>query len=148
MESFALQSIPFDDLVFAFYWVSVSIPFDNSAFISKSTGQVYYTSSSHDVDDELPDDCEDASWYWTVPHKNDLDLGRSLAFQFVDEYLPDQARAVQDIFHRRSAKDLFQRKGRLEAWFEYERVATESALLAWAREEGLPVMPPRRRVRA
>ena len=142
-------SVSLDDLESALEWVSAAGPFENAAFISKTTGQIFYSSSTHETEDELPGDVDDASLYWSVPHKNDLDLGRALAYRYVEERLPEEYRAVQDIFHRRGAyaryKDLLQRSGHLESWYEYERSATESALLAWAEAWGLRVTTQGRR---
>jgi hypothetical protein len=136
-------SVSLDDLESALQWVSAAGPFENAAYVSKTTGQIFYFSSTHDTDDELPEDVDDASLYWSVPHKNDLDLGRTLAYRYVQERLPQEYRTVQEIFHHRGAyaryKDLLQRNGHLESWYEYERSATESALLAWAEECGLRV---------
>ena len=138
-----MPTIAYDDLEAAFHWVSSSAPFEHAAYIAKATGEVFYSSSSREVDDELPDDYEDATLYWTVPHKNDLDLGSELAHRFADERLPDHAREVDDIFRHRGAygkfKALLQRLRLLDAWFEFERAETESALLGWAKEEGISV---------
>ena len=136
-------SVSFDDLESALQWVSSAGPFENTALISKATGQIFYSSSTYETEDELPEDIDDATLYLSVPHKNDLDLGRNLALRFAAEYLPDEERKVQDYFHRRGAygrfKDLLERTGRLDHWHQYEREATKSALLAWAAEEGLKV---------
>ena len=136
-------SVSLDDLELALEWVSATGPFENMAYISRTTGQIFYSSSTHDTEDEVPEDADNASLYWSVPHKNDLDLGRTLAYRYVEERLPREYRTVQEIFHRRGAyaryKDLLQRSGHLESWYEYERSATESALLAWAEERGLGV---------
>jgi hypothetical protein len=138
-----VPTILYDDLEAALQWVSSSAPFENAAYISKTTGKVFYSSSSGDIEDELPDDYEDAALYWTVPHKNDLDLGSRLAHRFTDERLPEHRREVHDIFRHRGAyskfKALLQRLRILDAWFEFEREETESALLAWAEEEGMSV---------
>jgi hypothetical protein len=135
--------ILYDDLEAALQWVSSSAPFENAAYISKTTGKVFYSSGSGDIEGELPDDYEDAALYWTVPHKNDLDLGSRLAHRFTDERLPEHRREVHDIFRQRGAyskfKALLQRLRILDAWFAFERAETESALLAWAEEEGMSV---------
>jgi hypothetical protein len=142
-------SVRLDDLESALQWVSAAGPFENAAYISRTTGQIFYSSSTHDTEDEVPVDVDDASLYWSIPHKNDLDLGRTLAYRYVEEKLPQEYRTVQEIFHRRGAyaryKDLLQRSGHLESWYEYERSATESALLAWAEECGLRVATQGRR---
>jgi uncharacterized protein (DUF2164 family) len=137
------SSITLDDLEAALLWVSSASPFENSAFISRATGEVFYSSGTYDTEDELPEDMEDVTLYCSVPHKNDLDLGRGLALRFVSEYLPEQERRIQDYFHRRGAyarfKDLLERTGHLEQWHQYEQKATKTALLAWAAEERLKV---------
>ena len=137
------SSISFDALESALLWVSSAGPFENSAFISKDTGQVHITSTTYEPEDELPEDIDDASHYLSVPHKNDLDLGRSLALNFVAERVPQDLDTVQGYFHRRGAysrfKDLLERRGVLERWYEYERQATKTALLAWAKENVLTV---------
>ena len=137
------SSISFDDLESALLWVSSAGPFENSAFISKDTGQVHITSTTYEPEDELPEDIDDASHCLSVPHKNDLDLGRSLALNFVADHVPQDLVTVQGYFHRRGAygrfKDLMERRGVLEKWYEYERQATKTALLAWAKENELTV---------
>ena len=48
-------------------------------------------------------------------------------------------------FHQRGAygrfKDLLERKGMLEAWYECEAQAAEQALRAWSAENGLQLKP-------
>jgi hypothetical protein len=139
-------AVTFYDLEAALYWVSAGAPSENAAYISKETGQVFYASSVHDTEDELPEDVDDASLYWSVPHKNELDLGRDLVFRFVDEHLCAEYRTVQSYFHHRGAysrfKDLLSRLGELDRWHEFERTATELALREWASENGLAIEPP------
>lgn len=141
-----VAAVTFLDLEAALEWVSASAPSENDAYISRETGQVFYASSAHDTEDELPEDVDDASLYWSVPHKNDLDLGRDLVLRFVDEHLPDEYRTVQFYYHHRGAyarfKDLLSRLGELDRWHEYERRATELALRDWASENGLAIEPP------
>jgi hypothetical protein len=138
-----VPTITYDDLEAALHWVSAAAPFENAAYISKATGKVFYSSSDRDIDDELPDDVEDAALYWTVPHKNDLDLGSRLAYRFADERLPEHRREVHEIFRHRGAygkfKALLERVRLLDAWFKFERAETESALRGWADDEGMLV---------
>lgn len=144
-----MPTIAFEDLDNAFEWVSAAPPFGNFAYISKTTGQIFFASDMSDGDEDLPDDLEDASLYWSVPHKNDLDLGRELVLSFVDEQMPAKFDEVQGYFGRRGAyarfRDLIEREGKLQDWYEYERVAEEAAMLAWAEQMGLSVAPPVRR---
>lgn len=133
--------VKFDDLLSAYAWVSSSSPVENEAFVSRVTGNVHWSSSMIDLDEELPDDIEDGSIYVPVPHKYDLNLGKNLALTFAEEQLADSYETVSNLFRQRGAygkfKDLLERKDRLEAWYEYEAHATEIALREWAAEQGL-----------
>lgn len=83
-----MTPLNFDDLESAFLWVSGAGPFENSAYVSRVSGKIYWDSDSFEREEELPDDIEDGTLYIAVPHKNDLELGRSLVFEFVERYLP------------------------------------------------------------
>ncbi len=132
----------FDDLLAAYEWVSSS-HYDCEAFVSRLTGNVHWSSSTMELDDELPEDIEDGSIYVAVPNKHDLNLGKNLALAFAEEQLADSYQTVANFFRQRGAygrfKDLLERKGCLEAWCDYEAKATELALREWAAEEGLSI---------
>ena len=135
-------TIRFDDLLAGFDWVSAE-PMENSAYVSRKTGLVHWHSATMELDDELPEDVEDASIYLAVPCKADLGLGKALVLQFVRETMPDAYRKVDAIFHHRGAyakyKDLLALHDLLDAWHEYEASQVEIALRAWAAGEGLAV---------
>lgn len=132
--------VKFADLLAAFEWVSSS-PDDSEAFVSRVTGNVHWSSSTMELDDELPEDIEDGSIYVLVPNKHDLNLGKNLALTFAEEQLADSYQTVANFFRQRGAygrfKDFLERMGCLEAWYNYEAKATELALREWAAEEGL-----------
>jgi hypothetical protein len=73
----------------AFLFVSASPPEEHNAYLNRETGETYYVSSLSDSD-ELPDDLEDNENYVSIPHKNDLDLGRNLVFDFISANLPGE----------------------------------------------------------
>ena len=137
-------SIRFDDLLDAFDWVSAD-PTQNSAYVSRRTGLVHWDSETMELDDELPEDIEDASVYVALPCKSDLDLGRDLAQRFTQANIPQANAQVAAFFHHRGAygkfKNLLERQGLLDAWHAYEAGEVESALRAWAAEQGLTVEP-------
>jgi hypothetical protein len=91
--------------------------------------------------DELPDDLVESDKYVGIPHKNDLDLGRDLVFAFMSVNLPDEYGKVRSFFSGRGAyaryKDLLESKGKLEAWHEFEKQSTETALREWCIENGI-----------
>jgi hypothetical protein len=133
--------VRFDDLLLAYEWVSSSSPAENGAFVSRVTGKIHWSSSVMELDDELPEDIEDVNIYVAVPHKYDLNLGNNLALTFAEEQLVGSYEAVLKFFRQRGAygkfKDLLERKGQLEAWYEFEAKATELALREWAAEQEL-----------
>ncbi len=79
-----MPSVKFSDLEFAFEFVGGDSPSMNEAFISRMTGKIFWNSEFLEMEEEeLPDDLGDPKQYISVPHKNDLDLGRRLVMRFV-----------------------------------------------------------------
>ena len=76
-----------------------------------------------------------------IPHKNELDLGRNLVFEFIEARLPAKFNYVEKIFHRSGAysafKDLLDSAGLLQAWYDFEEARTEEALRIWCRDNGV-----------
>ena len=134
--------VKFEDLLAAYDWVSSS-PNDSMAFVSRLTGVVHWSSSTIELDEELPEDIEDGRVYVAVPNKHDLNLGNNLALTFTEDLLADSYQTVANIFRQRGAygrfKDLLERKGLLQAWYDFEAKKTELALREWAAEEGLSI---------
>jgi len=98
-----------------------------------------------ELDNDLPEDIEDSSLYIAVPHKTDLDLGKSLALRFAHEVLPESSAEVASFFRQRGAyarfKDLLENKGQLEAWYAYESQAVAHALREWCKANSLKLKP-------
>lgn len=136
------MSVPvsFDELLAAYEWVSggETIAMDCEAYISRTAGTVHCCGEG--IEDEPPQDIEDATRYISVPHKQEFDLGRALAVRFVDEHLPHSREAVNGFFRKRGAyakfKALLASAGQLDAWHDYEKAATEDALREWCEENG------------
>lgn len=114
----------------------------NNAYLCRETGQIFYTSEMGDSDD-LPEDIDDVEKYIAIPHKNDLDLGKALVFEFVSEYLPEELERVYSIFRRKGAysrfKDLLASKGALEDWYKFEDQRQKDALKRWCRDNGIEI---------
>jgi hypothetical protein len=116
--------IRFNESQDAFLFVSSAGYGMNSAVLCKDTGKIFYSSEMGGID-EIGD--EDLDWDICVdiPHKNDLDLGQRLVFEFVEKHLPDGYRHVREIFQRRGAygrfKDFLESKGLLQSWYDFER---------------------------
>jgi hypothetical protein len=137
MES-EMVTVKYDDLSMAFDFVSFAGPMDHRAYVSLETGAIYWISETNPIEeDELPDDLETSDRYIEIPHKNELDLGNSLALRFVEERLPDRYTDVVTFFRRRGAyarfKELLAAEGRLEEWYAFEAKSTERALREWCK---------------
>lgn len=128
------------DVENAYMFVSMSPPDEHYAYLNKETGQTYYVSTLGDSD-ELPDDLEENEKYISIPHKNDLNLGRDLVFVFISANLPDEYEQVRRMFSKKGAyarlKELLEAKGQLEAWYAFEKKATEEALRGWCKENDI-----------
>lgn len=128
--------VTFSDIQDAFSFVSSAPQGGNIAVLCKDTGQIYYRSESgsiDEIDDEL--DCEE---FMHIPHKNDLDLGQQLVFEFVEMSLPDEYNAVRQIFGHRGAygtfKYLLECKGLLQSWYDFENEREKEALIQWCED--------------
>ncbi len=95
-------SVDVEELRTAFDFVGSGAPSENNAFICLDTGKIYWVSSVFDLEDEeLPENFETSDRYIAVPHKTELDLGRHLVLNFVDQVLPKDFSAVERFFQRR-----------------------------------------------
>ena len=142
--------VRFSELLDAFYFVSVDIPYLHEAYIDPATGKIFYVSHELDAESESPDDFETSDRYIAVPHKNDFNLGRDLVFSFVDDELPEHFETVAGFFRRKGAyrrfKDFLDRRDLLDKWHAFENRATENELRAWAKEQGIELTDERTRV--
>ena len=133
--------ISFSDIEDAFLYVSSDMPFMNSALLNKKTGKIYYRSEMAGEDD-FPENIKSEE-YIEIPHKNDLDLGVRLVFDFVSKYIPKEYEEVEYIFRKRGAyrryKDLLDSLNMLDKWYEYEDERTKSSLLEWCKENDIEV---------
>ncbi len=94
-----------------------------------------------DFDLPVEDDDSNCEQRIEVPHKNDLDLGRELVFEFVDAHLPRKYGDVSQIFRRQGAygryKALLDRNGLLQTWYDYENSRTERKIREWCERNGI-----------
>ena len=100
-----------DDVSNAFDGVASGEMVEAAAFIDRRDGSVHYTSG----EDAEPRGDFDADDFLPVPDKRELDLGRELVFDFVQDTLPDDFDEVRAMFRRRGAygrfRDLVERRG-------------------------------------
>ena len=136
-------AVKYDDLSLAFDFVSSAPPMENNAYIAVDTGEIYWRSEINPVEDDVPDDLETSDRYIAIPHKNDLDLGRSLALRFAAEELPDRYEQAKEFFRRKGAyarfKQLLEIENVLEKWYQYEAEYGQRALTEWCEENGIEI---------
>ncbi len=135
------MAISFDDIENAFLFVCYGPPHSHYAYLNKETGEIYYTSDMGDSD-ILPDDIEDEK-YITLPDKYELNLGKTLVFEFTSQFLPEESEKVYSIFGHKGAysrfKDLLERKGKIDEWYKYEDERQKKALKEWCHDNGIKV---------
>ena len=140
-------SVDWNNLLDAYSYVDSGSPGENEAFLNLETGESFYRSAFGGDLDELPEDIDDEfEKYLGVPDKRELNLGKRLVFQFVEEFLPDDLDRVERIFGRRGAygrfKDMLEERNALEQWYDYENKATEKALRGWCEENDIEIVNP------
>jgi hypothetical protein len=135
--------LKYQDLETALEWSSSGASFENTAIISRMTGEVHFKSTSGYTDEELPENIDDETLYVAVPHKNDLDLGRELVFEFIESESPSHVGVVAAFFRQRGAystyKNFLERESLLDKWYKFESDANRRALLRWALENRFTV---------
>lgn len=148
-----MVKVEFLDIETAYEFVASATISEHSAFIHRKTGEIFYFTDckpkSSQPADHIPDLEEienNSDDYIQVPSKFDLDLGKRLVFQFVNETIPDEFKFVRRFFDRRGAysrlKSYLERKGLLEQWYEFESQAKRKALKQWCLENGIETIAP------
>ena len=130
------------DIEDAFLYVSAGPLYQYSAFLDRDSGKIFYNSEPDDSD-ELPEDAYDSDKYAIIPHKNELELGENLVFEFISEHLPGEMERMHTIFRKKGAyarfKELLDAKGLLEEWYTFEDMRQKEALREWCRENGIEI---------
>jgi hypothetical protein len=96
--------ISFSDIYDAFIFVSSDSYGMNTAVLCKDTGQILYRSEMGGFD-EIGEEELDCDTCVDIPHKNDLDLGQHLVFEFVEIHLPNEYDHVRQIFRNAAHMD-------------------------------------------
>lgn len=132
----------FSEIEDAFGFVSSDQPYMHRAYVSKTTGETFYQSDTSDLD-ELPEDIYENDDYIEIPHKNDLNLGQRLVWQFVEKEIPGLADKVRSFFSRKGAysryKDFLEEVGLLDKWHEFEDSRTREALIQWCKDNEIEI---------
>ena len=139
-----MVAVAYDEISSAFEFVASAAPMEHSAYLCLDTGKIYWVSELASMDEELPDDLDTADRYLSIPHKNELDLGKNLALRFAAQELPDCYEQVDSIFRRKGAyarfKDLLSERRALENWYAFEASAKDKSLREWCAENGIEII--------
>ncbi len=137
-----VMAVKFEDIELALHYVSSAQMSINQAYLNRETGEIAYHSDVYDNFEELPDDI-DADKYIEIPHKNELELGRHLVFDFVYQQLPDEAEKIESFFRKKGAyskfKALLESNGCIDTWYEFESKAQDKALRIWCEENEIKI---------
>lgn len=137
-----MAGFSFDEIGNAFLFVSSAPRGTNSAYLNVETGEIFYQSEMMGIDE--PDGKKKArDRMIEIPHKDDLGLGRSLVFEFMEVNLPDACQQVRDMFRRKGAysrfKGFLESMDMLETWYRFENEREQEALRHWCEENGIPL---------
>jgi len=143
----SLHQFKYSEIEDAFFHVNLDSYGMNSATIYKDTGKIVFHSAMFD-DGEFGEDEEideasplDSGPWVEMPHKNDLNLGRNLVFDFIEKELPNEYDRIENIFRRKGAysryKDFLERCGKLDEWHEFQNRREKETLLEWCKDNGI-----------
>lgn len=136
----------------SFQEVSLAFEFVDSdgghdAFLCRRTGRIYWRSDLSELDevgDELPEGAEDDPNYVAIPRKQSLGLGKALALDFAEQFLPKDFGEVRNMFGRRGAyrnfRALLIKRGILDRWYDFESQATDRVLREWCEVNGIELI--------
>lgn len=132
----------YQDVDFAFSFVSAGGMGENEAYLDRSSGKIYWYSAFGDNEEELPDDLDDEK-YLAVPHKNELGLGKPLVIDFAYEVMPEYAQEISTIFTKKGAyskfRALLERTDYIDKWYDYETKSNSNALRKWCTENKIEI---------
>ena len=129
------------DIESAFDFANGSEVSDNYAYISKTTGKIYYISDICEEEDDIPEDISEDEDYLAFPDKQDLGLGQYVVWEFVRNHIPDSENEVRGYFRKAGAyaryKDFLDRNDLLQKWYDFENAMIKEALLKWCEDNGI-----------
>ncbi|HED31306.1 MAG TPA: hypothetical protein ENN50_06445 [Prosthecochloris aestuarii] len=133
--------LSYSEIVMAFDFVSSGEEGDNHAWICRDSGEIVYFSEVLGLDERRGQDIHSPNCV-AVPHRNDLELGRELVFDFIDEELPDKYASIRDIYAdpedpEGRFRELLQARGVLDRWNDYKAGRIRSSLMTWCQARGI-----------
>ena len=131
------MAIKFSDIEHAFFYVSSAPMTAKTAILCKETGEIFFA-SDYDDENHIPEEIYFREDCIEIPHRNDLDLGRNLVFEFVEQYMPEDFERVREILRRKGAygkyKDLLEDRNILQKWYDFENARQTETLREWCED--------------
>lgn len=131
------MAIKFSDIEHAFIYVSSAPMTAKTAILCKETGEIFYA-SDYDDENQIPEEIYFREDCIEIPHRNDLDLGRNLVSEFVEQYMPEDFERVREILRRKGAygkyKDLLEDRNILQKWYDFENARQTETLREWCED--------------
>jgi hypothetical protein len=141
-----LKNKKLDEIHSAFMFVNGGGGYgESSAVLDTKTWKIYLRSDFCDIEPEgqLSDDDYDREIHIEIPHKNELDLGRNLVFEFVEQFIPEDEAKIGQIFRKKGAysryKDFLDSKGLLDKWYDFENKSELITLSQWCKENNIDI---------
>jgi hypothetical protein len=138
--------IDLNELESAVLYVSVGGGVENTAYLSRATGEIFYDSADYRGDEDLPDDVSDNNKYILIPSERELDLGISLRLNFIQTYAPKLYDEAFTISRKPKAygrlRDFIERTGLLVRWYTFQQEALYAALRQWCADNNLTISEP------
>jgi hypothetical protein len=122
------------DIWEAFEFVCAGGGGEHQAFLCKQSGKLYCHSDLCDDLDILPDDIDDSEKFLQIPDKRARSR-EAACVDFARQFLPGDFDNVRQLFSGRGAyarfKNLLDRTGVLDQWYDFEAEAEERAFRMW-----------------
>ncbi|MBC8524032.1 MAG: hypothetical protein ISR54_05850 [Chlorobium phaeobacteroides] len=133
------MNLKYSELRMAFDFVSSRDQGENIAYVGRDDGEFYYYSQVLGLDETRGKDVHSSN-FESVPHRDILNLGRELAFDFIDERLAEQYAVVREYFAEEDTaesrfSDMLQSHGLLQDWNEYKAEKVEKTLREWCTQK-------------
>jgi hypothetical protein len=117
---------------------------ENQAILNRRTGEIVCKTGMLD-EEEFPEEVEASDAFVWIPHRDDLDLGKELVFDFIESSIPQERKNIKRMFRfwrKNSFSDFLAfltSIGKIDAWRAFEKRETRFALLDWCEDNGIEV---------
>ena len=139
------MAIDLDELRLAYELQNQVHDLDDGSWLDLEAGTlITHIGENPDLFPPLPADIETNPRYVPLPTRQELNLGRELALDFMAERRPDEVRWTRETLGRRGGWHRFKNHlediGLIRDWYDYQEQHTLQALKAWCESQGVEVV--------